>query len=92
MKKIKKHDDAVMTFTKRWVSRIMWFSCFWVTWSYVLASLGREAIAEELSNNIVIVIVATVITYGCKSYFETYSEKKNELIKEGHVSHEESEE
>lgn len=77
----KKIDDSVIqNFTKKWVNRLLYFGCFWVTWSYVLASLGKEQIAESLSETVAKVVISTVLGYMLKAYFETYSEKKNELL------------
>lgn len=76
----KKIDDkSIMTFTKKWVNRLLWFGVVWITWSYILASFGKETIAEALSQTVAEVIIATVLGYLCKAFFETYSQKKNEL-------------
>lgn len=79
MKKEKSQDKIIVTFTKKWVSRLLWFGIIWVSWSYILASFGKESIAESLSQTVAEVIIATMIGYLGKSFFETYSEKKNEL-------------
>lgn len=73
------HDKYIITFTKRWVARLLWFGCIWITWSYVLATIGKDSIAESLSQTVAKVIIATVISYMTKAFFETYSEKHNEL-------------
>lgn len=75
----KKNDKQIQSFTKKWVSRILWFGCIWITWSYVLASLDKMSIAETLSETVARVVIATVLGYLCKAFFETYSEKRNEL-------------
>lgn len=76
-------DNQIFTFSKKWVNRLMWFSCIWMTWSYVLASFDKINIAESLSQTVATVIISTLITYSAKAFWETYSEKKNELkIKE----------
>ena len=63
------------TYTKTWVSRLLWFSCIWISLSYVLAFLGKEQIAESLSETVATVIIATMLGYLCKSFFETREEE-----------------
>lgn len=79
----KKEKDNIVkkrvTFTKKWVSIILIFSCIWITLSYVLAFMGKEYIAESLSSTVAQVIIATMIPYLCKSYFETFAEERNKL-------------
>jgi len=77
--KLKKNDKNILTFTKKWVNRLMWFGCIWITWSYLLATFNKVSIAEALSETVAKVIIATMLGYMCKAFFETYSEKKNEL-------------
>jgi hypothetical protein len=79
MKKEKLNDKYIQTFTKKWVGRLLWFGCIWITWSYILATLGKTDIAEALSQTVAQVIIATTIGYLTKAFFETYSEKRNEL-------------
>lgn len=67
------------TFTKKWVSIILWASLFFMFLSYILAFLDKTQIAESLSEQVCVVIVGTIIPYLCKSFFETYCEKKNEI-------------
>lgn len=73
------NDKYIQTFTKKWVGRLLWFGCIWVTWSYILATLGKTDIAESLSQTVAQVIIATVLGYLLKAFFETYSQKKNEM-------------
>ena len=54
----------------------------WITWSYVLASLGFDMIAQELSIQVVIIGVAAILGYLLKSFFETKEEEKIKLEKE----------
>ena len=54
----------------------------WITWSYMLATLGYTQIAQELSSNVVIVGVASILGYFGKSFFETREEEKNKLERE----------
>lgn len=66
------------TFTKKWVSRLLWFGCIWITFSYVLAFFDRVQIAESLSSTVASVIIATILGYLVKSFFET---REEELLK-----------
>lgn len=50
--------------------------------SYLLAFLGREQIAEELSRTIVIEIVGVMLGYFGKSYFETRESEKVRLLED----------
>jgi UDP-galactopyranose mutase len=77
--RLKKNDKQIHTFTKKWVSRLLWFGCIWISWSYILASFDRVSIAEALSETVAKVIIATILGYLLKAFFETYSEKKNKL-------------
>lgn len=90
MKKL--NDKYIQTFTKRWVNRLLWFGVMWITWSYVLASFDKASIAETLSETVAQVVIATTIGYLLKSFFETYSQKKNELREKLNSSETHSEE
>ena len=70
------------TFTKRWVSRLLWLGCIWITLSYVLAFLGAVQIAESLSSTVASVIIATILGYLCKSFFETREEERLKYLRE----------
>ena len=48
----------------------------WITWSYILATLGYEEIAENLSVQVVVIGVASILGYYLKSYFETKEEEE----------------
>lgn len=76
------HDSCIITFTKKWINRLMWFSVSWITLSYILAFCGKESIAESLSQTVANVIVSVFVAYLCKSFFETYSEEHNKLKRE----------
>lgn len=69
----------VDTFTKKWMNRLMWFSCFWITMSYFLVLKGYGQYAESLSQTVCITIIGAMIPYLIKSFFETYFEKKNQI-------------
>lgn len=60
-------------FSKRIVYLLMINSVIWVYLSYLLAFLGREQIAENLSEKIVIQIIGVTLIYCVKSLFENLS-------------------
>jgi len=62
-------------------------STVWVYCSYLLAFLGREDIAESLSEKVVITIIAVFATYATSTVIEHISEAKN-----GSIHKEETEE
>ena len=70
------------TFTKRWVSRLLWFGCIWITLSYILAFFDKMQIAESLSTTVASVIIATILGYLCKSFFETREEERLKYMKQ----------
>lgn len=70
------------TFTKKWVTRLLWFGCIWITLSYVLAFMDKVQIAESLSSTVASVVIATILGYLCKAFFETREEKKLEYLRE----------
>lgn len=78
----RKKKNAKQTFTKTWVNRLLWFSCLWITFSYILAALGMVTIAESLSQTACTTIIGVMIGYLCKAFFETKSEKDLEFKKE----------
>lgn len=67
------------TFTKKWVGRLMYIAVIDLQLSYLLAFLGREQIAEELSRTIVLEIIGVMLGYFGKSYFETREQEKVRL-------------
>lgn len=70
------------TFTKKWVGRLMYIAVIDLQLSYLLAFLGREQIAEELSRTIVLEIIGVMLGYFGKSYFETREQEKVRLRKD----------
>ena len=51
--------------------------CAWVWCSYLLAYLGREQIAEQLSGKAVTEIIAVILAYAIKSIVENLSKHNN---------------
>ena len=74
------------TFTKIIVIIYSIFFVIWVSLSYVLAFLDRFEIAQELSSQVVIVGIASILGYMCKAFFETREEEKNKLQRDLYVS------
>ena len=71
-------------FTKIIISLILISGVASITWSYILASIalvkyGSFQPLEALSARVCAVIIAAILSYSLKSFFETYAEKKNEL-------------
>lgn len=70
---MKKRRQTAKTTTKR----VVWFclanGVAWVWCSYVLAYLGRTAIAESLSKVAITEIIGVVLCYALKSLFENMS-------------------
>ena len=71
--KIKKKIENQFTFTKIAICFVLINSELQIWASYVLAFLGREAIAEALSQQIVITIIGTMVGYFVKSLVENLS-------------------
>lgn len=78
-KKIKKANKQKVQYSKIIISVILASSIIFIQQSYILAMMGREAIAEDLSKYITKVLIGTILGYFLKSYSETRSEKKDEL-------------
>lgn len=70
-KKKKPKRSNFRTFTKNWVGRLMYIAVIDLQISYLLAFLGREQIAEALSQTVVVEIIGVMLGYFGKSYFET---------------------
>lgn len=81
MKRKKKGRD-IMTFSKKWVSRLMCASIVWISLSYVLAFMGMTDIAESLSSTVVTGVIFVMLPYFAKSLFETKWEKDLEFKRE----------
>lgn len=79
-KRKKSKSIKLDTFTKVWVNRNMIFSWICIFWCFLLASFGREQVAENLAVAIVINIVGVFVGYFAKSFFETREEKKTDAL------------
>ena len=67
------------TFTKTWVSRLMYIAVFDIQLSYVLAFMGKEQIAETLSITVVTEIIGVMAAYFLKSFWENKESEKIRL-------------
>lgn len=78
MKKRKKKAgrSSFSTFTKKWVSQLMYVAMFDIQLSYLLAFLGKEQIAETLSITVVTEIIGVMAVYFVKSFLETKEQEK----------------
>ena len=78
----KRKKRKFQTFTKRAVKAILFIALLDLQLSYLLAFLGREQIAENLSSDITKVIIGTILGYLAKSFFETREEEKVRLAEQ----------
>ena len=78
----KRKKRRFRTFTKRAVMVILFVALLDLQLSYLLAFLGREQIAENLSSDITKVIIGTILGYLAKSFFETKEAEKVRLHEE----------
>ena len=78
---MKKREGTKQTeYFKRLVNFLVLNGVAWVWCSYLLAYLGREQIAESLSNNAVDSVIAVVLAYAIKSLCEN-TLKYNDFFK-----------
>ncbi len=68
------------TFSKKAVALILVVSLIDLQFSYALAFMGKEQIAESLSTTIVEMIVGVMLGYFLKALFETFFEKREERL------------
>lgn len=73
LKKTQKKTEKQLTFTKVAIAFVLVNSELQIWASYLLAFLGRDAIAEALSQQIVVTIIGTMIGYFVKSLLENLS-------------------
>ena len=79
---MKRHIKWLETFTKKAVSLILVVSLVDLQFSYILAFLGREQIAESLSSNIASTIIGVMLGYFLKALFETFFEEREKRLRE----------
>ncbi len=81
-KKKRPRRSNFKTFTKNWVEKLMIIAVIDLQLSYALAFLGREQIAEALSQTVVVEIIGVMLGYFGKSYFETRAQEKVRLLED----------
>lgn len=70
------------TFTQRVISILMVVSVIWVTWSFVLATIGKEPV-ENLSIAIVSTLIIALLGYFVKNLGEKNSRNKYKVDENG---------
>ena len=78
-KKKKARRSSFSTFTKKWVSQLMYVAIFDIQLSYLLAFMGKEQIAETLSITVVTEIIGVMAVYFVKSFLETKEQEKSRM-------------
>lgn len=73
-------NEWLTTYTKKAVTLILVVALIDLQLTYVLAFMGREYIAEELSSTIAETIVGVMVGYFLKALFETFFEKREERL------------
>ena len=73
-------NEWLTTYTKKAVTLILVVALVDLQLTYVLAFMGREYIAEELSSTIAETIVGVMVGYFLKALFETFFEKREERL------------
>lgn len=79
-----KNKKKVRQYTKIAVTFILIMAFLWISWSYVLSSycvvvLGTTEVLQDLSKDVCNSIVAVMLGYFLKAYFESYSQAKHEI-------------
>lgn len=67
------------TFTKLWVTVLLFVGIIDLQLSYLLAFLGKTEIAESLSIAVVTEILGVSVAYIIRAHFDTRQERKQEL-------------
>ena len=79
-----KDKKQVRQYTKVAVTLLLIMGVIWITWSYILATIALIVFKTfqplmSLSQQVCVTILGTILGYFCKSYFESYQQKKNEM-------------
>lgn len=75
-------DALVLTFSKKWVNRLMWIAVIDLQLSYVLAFLDKMEIAQQLSIAIVTEIIGVMLGYFTKAFFGKREEENMKFKRE----------
>lgn len=80
----------IKTYSKNAVKALLIIGCINATMPYILAAFGRDPVTE-LGITWIKEIVAVILGYLCKSYFETKQKRKQDLadFEAGMISEEE---
>lgn len=81
--KSKLRDLYLLTFSKKWVNRLMWVAIIDLQLSYLLAFLDKVQIAETLSTTIVVEIIGVMLGYFAKAFFGKREEENLKYKREG---------
>ena len=76
----KHYNKQLTTFTKKAVFAILLVALIDLQFSYILAFIGKEQIAETLSSTIADTIIGVMLGYFMKALFETFFEKREERL------------
>ena len=69
------HKNKKLTFSQKLLLVLLSISAIWVTWSYILATIGREPV-ENLAIAIVSTLILGLLAYFIKSFGEKNSRNK----------------
>jgi len=75
----RKSSFKLATYTKRWVTIILVIALVDMQLPFILAFLDKTEIAESLATAIVTEIIAVILGYMAKSFFETRESEKNKI-------------
>lgn len=83
----RKKKKTFRQYTKTLITSIAIIAITWISISYAMAIYALFAYAsvellEELSRQVCITLLGAILGYLLKAFAETYSEKKNELVRE----------
>lgn len=74
----KMNKIKINTYTKKMVAIIISVCLIDLQFSYILAFLGKDQVAESLSIQLCTTILGVAFVYMIRAYFDTKAEKKNE--------------
>ena len=73
-------NSWLKTFTKKSVTAILVAALLDLQLSYILAFMGKDQIAEQLSSTIVEMVIGVMLGYFLKALFETFFEKREKRL------------
>lgn len=72
------NQNKKLTFSQKLLLGLLSISAVWVTWSYILATIGREPV-ENLAIAIVSTLILGLLAYFIKSFGEKNSRNKYKI-------------